>query len=136
MSKNKFSAWDGIDALFFDRLHDILASVLDASSSEKLTSLLRDLADDLDAIREGRAPDAATLANAPLLINWRVIATPDGLRLAGWVEGHPLFGSRQIVTSPLWALNMEKQPWARTLSRFYALAEPAAVQDDEAAVRH
>ena len=138
MRKNNFltNFEVGIDAHFLDRLPAALATVVNADPSEKLTRLLRDLSDDLDSIRNGRAPDKVTLAAAPLLKNRRVIATPDGLRLTGCVDGHPLLGSRQIVTSPVWALNTEREPWARTLSRFYTLGEPAACKDDGERVSH
>ncbi|MGA8171811.1 MAG: DUF6634 family protein, partial [Methylocystis sp.] len=55
--------------------------------------------------------------------------------LEGVVEGHPIFGSRPINTSPLWLLNTEKN-WARSLSRFYRLGSAASLVDEGEVVRH
>jgi hypothetical protein len=84
---------------------------------------LRSLAHDLERIRNGSAPTAAELAQAPLLDRWRATVTPLGLRLSGNVSGHPrLFGTTTLI-SQLWAADSDDR-WVRTLSRFYRLARP------------
>lgn len=85
-----------------------------------LTGRLRRLADDLDRVAAGVAPTAAELAQAPLLVDWRLAVLLSGLSLTGFVAGHPILGARTIVTSPLWVLDPDLT-WARTLSRFYRL---------------
>jgi hypothetical protein len=50
----------------------------------ELPAKLRYLADDLDSIRTGTGPVASALATAPLLVDWRGVLTPMGLRLAGF----------------------------------------------------
>jgi hypothetical protein len=89
-----------------------------------LIGRLRRLADDLDRIAAHEAPSPGELSRAPLLIDWRLVALLSGLLLSGFVAGHPLLGSRNIVTSPLWVLD-PGLGWARTLSRFYRLGLPA-----------
>jgi hypothetical protein len=88
-----------------------------------LTAKLRSLADDLDRIATAAAPTAAELAKAPLLVDWSIVLTLNGLALTGFAAGHPMLGARAIVTSPLWVLD-PKLCWARTLSRFYRLGVP------------
>jgi hypothetical protein len=111
-----------------DRIADNQQTLIRALSPEALTpeliARLRRLADDLDCIAVGRAPTAAELNTAPLLVDWRMALTWNGLCLTGFAAGHPLLGSKQIVTSHLWALDSDRQ-WARTLSRFYRLGVPA-----------
>jgi hypothetical protein len=90
----------------------------------ELTKRLRRLADDLDRIATQKAPTAAELAQAPLLVDWGLAVCLSGLSLVGFAAGHPLLGRRKIVTSPLWVLDPDLA-WARTLSRFYRLGVPA-----------
>lgn len=85
-----------------------------------LAARLRRLADDLDRIATGRAPTPADLENAPLLVDWQLTFTLHGLSLIGFVAGHPILGTKTIVTSPVWVLDRDLH-WARTLSRFYCL---------------
>jgi hypothetical protein len=85
-----------------------------------LAARLRRLADDLDRIAIGGAPTPADLEGAPLLVDWRLTFTLHGLSLTGFAAGHPLLGSKNIVTSPLWVVDHDLR-WARTLSRFYRL---------------
>lgn len=89
-----------------------------------LTGRLRRLADDLDRIAADMAPTSAELAQAPLLVDWRLTVLLSGLSLTGFVAGHPLLGSKNIVTSPVWVLDPDLA-WARTLSRFYRLGVSA-----------
>jgi hypothetical protein len=88
-----------------------------------LIERLRRLADDLERIAADQAPTSADLKHAPLLVDWRPILTHSGLSLVGFVAGHPLLGTKNIATSPLWVLDPELK-WARTLSRFYQLGIP------------
>jgi hypothetical protein len=89
-----------------------------------LSAKLRTLADDLDNIRSGTGPSATDLATAPLLVDWRGVLTPMGLRLAGFVAGHPLLGNRPAMTSQIWVADAGGR-WIRTLSRYYRLGVPA-----------
>jgi hypothetical protein len=90
----------------------------------ELSAKLRALADDLDNVRSGIGPSSSDLAAAPLLVDWHGVLTPLGLRLAGFVAGHPLLGNRSILTSQVWAADAEGR-WIRTLSRYYRLGVPA-----------
>lgn len=84
---------------------------------------LRDLADELEAIRDGVKPTPADLRDAPVLEGWR-IETAKTRVLAGRVHGHPDFpAGRPVTTSDLYA--SDGKAWARTLSRYYRLGAPA-----------
>jgi hypothetical protein len=93
---------------------------------------LRDLAADLDRIRSGKGPTEAELASAPLIVGWQSALTPVGLRLIGFVAGHPRLGKTGAMTSQIWAADAEGT-WIRTLSRFYRLGVP--LRQDSAAPR-
>jgi hypothetical protein len=84
---------------------------------------LRDLAADLERIRSSEGPTEAELAKAPLIVGWHCALTPVGLRLIGFVAGHPLLGNTVAMTSQIWAADA-KGTWIRTLSRFYKLGVP------------
>jgi hypothetical protein len=92
-----------------------------------LPARLRSLADDLDRVCAGTAPSVADRTKAPLIVNWRTVLSPDGLRLVGYVTDHPLLGDRPAMTSQLWAADSQGQ-WIRTLSRFYRLGPSAETQ--------
>jgi hypothetical protein len=77
------------------------------------------LANDLERIARGRGPSAADFENAPELVNWKLTYCQVPT-LAGITLGHPTFGNRPIVTSPLMAID-EAGSWARTKSRWYRL---------------
>jgi hypothetical protein len=94
--------------------------LLPANIEVELPDRLRSLADDLEDIRDGNAPRAEVLAVAPLVVDWKVTLTLFGLRLTGFVAGHPLLGNRLAMTSQLWAADPAGK-WVRTLSRFYKL---------------
>ena len=86
-----------------------------------LPSRLRRLADDCErAVELGLPVTELELVNAPLLEDWAPAVTPQGLRLAGYATGHPVFGERAILTSQLFIADPEGG-WVRTLSRFYRL---------------
>ena len=88
-----------------------------------LAEKLRTLADDLEQIRVGGAPVAADLSKAPLMTEWRPVISPLGLRLMGFVAGHPRLGNTRVMTSQVWAAG-PVGAWIRTLSRFYRLGLP------------
>ncbi len=116
-----------------------LSMLAPSAVTPDLTGRLRRLADDLDGIAAGTAPTAIELAPAPLLVDWQIIVgLPSGVSLVGFAAGHPLLGTKKIVTSPLWVLAPDLT-WARTLSRFYRLGIPAdgaIPTGDEDLVRH
>jgi len=82
---------------------------------------LRRLIKDLEKISRGEHPDAATLANAPAIQDWRLVPRAEAC-LAGTMLGHPKIADGPGVTSGLWVLAPELN-YARTLSRFYALGD-------------
>jgi hypothetical protein len=75
-------------------------------------------------------PTSADLAIAPRLERWAQIRDSRSTRLRGEVTGHPILDDQRILTSPLLVLDCCKQ-WARTMSRFYVLGEPAYRQPTE-----
>ncbi|KQO59649.1 MULTISPECIES: hypothetical protein [unclassified Methylobacterium] len=84
---------------------------------------LRDLADALDAIRDGTGPARSELDDSPRLEDWRVEAAPVRI-LTGRVYGHPnIVDGRRVSTSALYAT--DSVSYARTLSRTYTLGRPA-----------
>jgi hypothetical protein len=86
----------------------------------RLRGLLRDLED----IRRGKHPDKAALASCPKIHDWQGITRPDPC-LTGIMFNHPRIGDgRQGLTTGLWVL-APTLGYARTLSRFYALGQPA-----------
>jgi hypothetical protein len=88
-----------------------------------IPATLRDLADDLERIHSSKAPTKEQLAQAPLLVDWTCVISPFGMRLMGFVAGHPLLGNRNAMTSQIWAADAAGT-WIRTLSRFYRLGIP------------
>jgi hypothetical protein len=105
-------------------LTEVFPFLLPRNIERGLPVLLRSLAADLDGIRHGAAPGANALADAPLIVEWHATLTPVGLRLAGFVAGHPLLGNRPAMTSQVWVADPAGK-WVRTLSRFYKLGIPA-----------
>jgi hypothetical protein len=97
---------------------------------KELTAKLRTLADDLDRIRVGQAPNDREYREAPLIGGWRTIFDPTGLRLTGQVLDHPRIRAGVAMTSQLWAADPSGL-WVRTLSRFYRLGAPAGVIDED-----
>jgi hypothetical protein len=92
----------------------------------KLTAKLRRRPCDLDRIADTTVPTAAELAQAPLLVDWRLVPAMGGLALTGFAAGHLRLGATRIITSPLWALDPQLR-WARSLSRFVRLGLPEGV---------
>lgn len=75
-------------------------------------------------------PSEADLANAPVLSDWKVAVPPFAhVILIGEVLGHPILGNRSITTSQLIAIHPEAR-WARTVSRWYRLAQPTPASMD------
>ncbi|MCJ2054096.1 hypothetical protein [Methylobacterium sp. J-070] len=84
---------------------------------------LLDLADALNGIQDRVSPTLEDLEAAPRLERWSV-ATRQVRVLTGEVYGHPNFANgRRISTSDLYAT--DGKTWARSLSRWFALGEPA-----------
>jgi hypothetical protein len=105
-------------------LTEIFPFLLPRNIEHDLSARLRSLAADLDGIRRGAGPCADVLVDAPLIVDWHPTLTPLGLRLTGFVAGHPLLGNRPAMTSQVWAVDPADK-WARTLNRFYKLGIPA-----------
>jgi len=94
--------------------------------SASTIATLRALADDLE--RMTMFQPNGELEDAPTLNGWSTILRPVGA-LTGFVEGHPLLGSRRVVTSEAVAMDIE-HGWARTFSRFYRLGDAAELTKD------
>jgi hypothetical protein len=58
------------------------------------------------------------LINAPILQG--SVLTAEGVKLSGYVTGHPVHGNRLVMTTPLWWADPAGK-WVRTVSRFYRL---------------
>ncbi len=82
---------------------------------------LRALADDLERMTVFRP--GSELDGAPRIDGWRFCLRPRPA-LVGWASAHPLLGSREVVTSELFAID-RRGGWARTASRFFALGTAA-----------
>ncbi|MDQ0324214.1 hypothetical protein J2R99_000063 [Rhodopseudomonas julia] len=78
---------------------------------------------DLRALHEGRIPTPQNLVNAPLIDRWSFVTIP-GTALIGHVFGHPLLGTREVLTSAVWVA-APGHGFVRTLSRYYRLGLPA-----------
>jgi hypothetical protein len=86
---------------------------------------LEALGADLQEILDGRMPSAEYLAPSPLIDDFYLGIVPR-LCIVGHAHGHPLLGTRKIVTSEVKAYAPELG-WARTHSRFYRLGRPRGV---------
>ena len=89
---------------------------------------LRALAEDCEQHELGLTVSQLWLEKAPLLEDWAPTMTPQGLRLVGHASGHPVFGDRAVLTSPLCFADPEDR-WVRTLSRFYRLGSSVDPKD-------
>ncbi|MBR1133285.1 DUF6634 family protein [Bradyrhizobium iriomotense] len=115
-------------------LTDDFPFLLPCHIEPELAAKLRTLADDLERIRVGHAPVAFDLAEAPLIVDWHPVISPLGLRLMGFVAGHPRVGNTHAMTSQVWAAGRDGA-WIRTLSRFYRLGLPRHHDDRDGAPR-
>lgn len=85
---------------------------------------LRGLADDLENAHAGKHPGSRLIERAPILENWQ-LAWRGEICLVGNVAGHPEIDNGRLTrTSGLWLLS-RNFGYARSLSRFYALGDPA-----------
>ncbi len=106
------------------------AEILGAGDPTRITAderdepeRLRDLADALQAIRDGHPPTPEELATAPVLDDWVRTTRPVRI-LEGRSYGHPSIPSGRLVrTSEVYAT--DGRTYARTLSRLYRLGTPA-----------
>lgn len=90
---------------------------------------LRALADDLEQMSV--FCPRSELEAAPKIDAWRFCLRPRPA-LTGWASDHPLLGSREVVTSEVFAIDC-RAGWVRTASRFYTLgtaAEARSSTDD------
>ena len=98
--------------------------------TRELSDRLQALAKDCLILEHDVTFVSARLRTAPMLDSYFPVLSPLGLHLVGQVTQHPLLGSRRIVTSQVWIADPEGH-WARTLSRFYRLGQPAAPDDHD-----
>lgn len=85
---------------------------------------LRGLAADLENAHVGKHPANTLIERAPILENWQ-LAWRGEICLVGKVAEHPEIESGRLArTSGLWLLS-RNLGYARSLSRFYALGNPA-----------
>ncbi len=112
-----------IGLMDLDRLLEGHLDHLDAHMHRKIRAARRSLV----RLRAGWRPGPDTLEEAPRLENWRFLeVAPRAAVLVGTVIGHPRLGTRpNVSTSYLIGLDASRLTWARTLSRFYVLGEPA-----------
>ncbi len=107
-----------------DRLVDVEPEQLSEAMRRKIDAARKSV----QRLRAGWRPGRDTLAMAPRLHDWRFIqVAPRATVLVGTVVGHPRLGDRPWVqTSYLIGIDATHLKWARTLSRFYVLGEPAS----------
>lgn len=86
------------------------------------------LARDLRRLAASTAPSPAALAAAPVVSRWRVGIRPVPA-LIGRVDGHPLLPRGPLTSSELVVVDRSRR-FARTLSRWYVLGEPAECSTD------
>jgi hypothetical protein len=120
---------DEVGIIDFSKYVNIRALLVASSWPGPLVSqqdIARALAD-AKLLAGGAAPDAEELGQAPLLRNWRFVDNTNrgrGLRLIGICRDHPILkGKRQITTSHIVAIDLDRFRWARTLSRYYRLGQ-------------
>lgn len=99
-----------------------------ARITSDLTDRLQQLAEDCALLTQFGTASPSQLRTAPLLDRYRPVITSPGVCLTGYVTGHPVLGSRVVVTSQLWWAD-PKGTWVRTLSRYYRLGTPAPAGD-------
>ncbi|QGY02987.1 MULTISPECIES: hypothetical protein [Methylobacterium] len=113
---------DAVDPVAYAAALGVDAEQARAPDEREAGDRLRELADELQGIRDQVKPAPADLRDAPRLERWRF--TSRSVRvLTGEVFGHPNFpDGRRITTSDLYASDGRR--WARTLSRYFILGQP------------
>lgn len=99
-----------------------------AADLRALAAVHAALARDLCRLAAGTAPSPAELATAPVVTHWRVGIRPVPA-LIGRVDGHPLLPRGPLTSSELIVLDRSRG-FARTLSRWYVLGQPADYSTD------
>ncbi|MFK4810954.1 DUF6634 family protein [Devosia sp. ZW T5_3] len=85
---------------------------------------------ELVRLRSGHMPTDRDLENAPHLSGWVFGEMDDGhRRLGGVVTGHPRLPAGWCWTSIVLFVSPDLR-WARTISRYYRLGEPMALNKD------
>jgi hypothetical protein len=108
--------------------HFDLDSVLQSDRHHRLAEKVRMAMIDVERLKQGWRPSPALLVEEPLLADWDFAGSfgAGSTVLAGVVTGHPKLGSGGFcTTSLLVAIDTHQWSWARTLSRFYRLENPA-----------
>lgn len=111
-------------------LTELYPFLLPERVGDDLPRKLRALAQDLERVRRSHGPGEDRFVEAPLIRSWRIVVDPTGLRLVGYVSGHPRIRDGLAMTTQLWAADRDGR-WIRTLSRFYRLGEPARIEDSD-----
>jgi hypothetical protein len=95
---------------------------------QELVNRIKVASADLKRLEQGWRPSALDLTDAVTLSNWIIGIEPHTKQTVFWGEavGHPILGTRHIVTSPILWISKDRQI-ARTLSRWYRLGEPATL---------
>ena len=93
-------------------------------------SRLRSLANDFDLFSEGAAPIERFLEQPPVLEDWRVHFQPR-LCLQGTAHRDPDGRDGFTTTAPILAIH-PAAGWARTITGFYGLGQPALSVDGSA----
>lgn len=84
-----------------------------------------DLAEDLHLIKAGLGPLPEDLLHAPQIDEWRVTQRRYEV-LEGTASDHPVLITGDHIRTSLAACLGQDRKWARTLSRYYRLSNPAA----------
>lgn len=85
---------------------------------------MRALADDLDRLAAGGAPDEAELATVPVLHAWRpALSENDEPAVAGIVSGDPFHADGETIRIEIVAAD-EDLAWVRGLLGWYRLGVP------------
>jgi hypothetical protein len=106
-----------------------------------LACRLRALADDCDRLARSRTISSLVLRSSPLLKDWMLARTPEGLHIVGNASGDPVHGDRRVLTTQLWfadltaagserfpdSIGLGRLPTPRTVTAFSVL-EPVTVK--------
>lgn len=89
------------------------------------------LVSDMEQITQGASVESLA-GDAPHLDRWAFGARPAAC-LVGLSSGHPILeGTERLITTSDLILISEDGAWARTLSRWYRLGDPARLHPDGA----